>query len=98
MYYDVLLAALPVCLLFTEPGRYLEGWFAPGGRRPCWMASLVPPTLLALLLGLPYLCALLDPTNHYPPCDTFCLLALWAWSGWTWLHTPACGATESGGG
>jgi hypothetical protein len=24
MYYDVLLAALPVLLLFTEPGRYLE--------------------------------------------------------------------------
>jgi hypothetical protein len=27
MYYDVLLAALPVCLLFTEPRRYLEPMF-----------------------------------------------------------------------
>src|SRR5262249_49005765 len=26
MYYDVLLSALPVFLLFTEPRRYLEPW------------------------------------------------------------------------
>jgi hypothetical protein len=75
MYYDVLLAALPVCLLFTGPGSYREVRFWP------------PAVLLALLIALPYLCAFLDPTHHYPPCDTFCLLALWGWSGWSWLDT-----------
>jgi len=33
MYYDVLLAALPVLLLFTEPWRYLVPVFLPRGRR-----------------------------------------------------------------
>ena len=61
---DVLLAALPVCLLFTEPDRYLEVCFGPHGDRRA--SSLLPPTLLALLIGLPYLCALLDPTHEAP--------------------------------
>jgi hypothetical protein len=109
MYYDVLLAALPLCLLFTEPARYLRLTFWPrpreplspallayyrptladltpppvpllaSGRTPRWVRNPLPPTLLALLIGLSYAGPILDPTWHFPPWDTFCLLALWAW-------------------
>ena len=82
MYYDTLLAALPVCLLFTEPARW-------------WLRNPLPLALLALLFGLPHLADGIDylltgghPTFHSPPFDTLCLLALWAWCGWRWLRVP----------
>jgi arabinofuranan 3-O-arabinosyltransferase len=34
MYYDVLLAALPVCLLFTDPRRYLDVRFLRRPKQP----------------------------------------------------------------
>jgi hypothetical protein len=116
MYYDVLLTALPVCLLFTEPGRYLKVSFwpapaeplhpellayyrprledptpppaplLPGGGRLHWVRNPLPPTVLVLMIGLTYLGSLLDPTYHFPPFDTFCLLVLWGWCGWRWLR------------
>jgi hypothetical protein len=94
MYYDVLLAGLPVCLLFTEPGRYLTP--APVGRpgpRGGWVWNPFPPTLLALLIVLPHAADGIDyyflgRANHYPPLDTFCLIALWLWCGWQWLWAP----------
>jgi hypothetical protein len=49
MYYDVLLAALPVCLLFTDPGAYLRPVFWP---RPLGNPELLPyyrPSLRAVL-------------------------------------------------
>ena len=68
MYYDALLALLPVCLLLTEPPRW-------------WLRRPIPLALLALLLGLPHLADGIDylrtgghPTYHSPPFDTFCLL------------------------
>jgi hypothetical protein len=79
MYYDVLLAGLPMCLLFVPPRG------VPRARR---VVDKFPYTLLAILIPLPFLSVLLDPTHHYPPGDTFCLLALWAWCGWKWLRTP----------
>ena len=86
MYYDVLLAALPVCLLFTDPRRYLD--FRPLGR---WAWDVVPVVALVLVIAFPYLCVWLDPTHHYPPMDLFTLLALWAWCGVTWLRRPEAG-------
>ena len=86
MYYDVLLAALPVCLLFTDPRRYLD--FRPLGR---WAWDVVPVVALVLVIAFPYLCVWLDPTHHYPPLDLFTLLALWAWCGVTWLRRPEAG-------
>lgn len=87
MYYDVLLAALPVCLLFTDPRRFLD--FRPLGR---WAWDVVPLVALVLVIAFPYLCVWLDPTHHYPPMDLFTLLGLWAWCGWTWLRRPDVGA------
>jgi hypothetical protein len=89
MYYDVLLAALPVCLLFTDPWRYLD--FRCFRR---WAWNAVPPVALVLTIVFPYLCIWLDPTHHYPPMDLFTLLALWAWCGWTWLRHPETGEWE----
>jgi hypothetical protein len=86
MYYDVLLAALPVCLLFTDPRRYLD--FRPWRR---WAWNAVPAAALVLVIAFPYLCVWLDPSHHYPPMDLFTLLVLWAWCGWTWLRHPEAG-------
>jgi hypothetical protein len=90
MYYDALLASLPVFLLFTQPRRSLEDLFggssAPDGTRSTWARSPLPPVLLLLLIVLPYAGANLDPTFHFPPFDTLCLLVLWWWCGWTWLR------------
>ena len=79
MYYDTLLAALPVCLLLAAPLRW-------------WLRNPVPTTLLVLLIALPHAADGIDylrtagrPTYHLPPFDTFCLVALWAWCGWHWL-------------
>ena len=82
MYYDTLLALLPVGLLFTAPVRH-------------WLREPVPLALLALLLALPHLADGIDyfrtgghPHYQSPPFDTLCLLALWAWCGWRWLRSP----------
>jgi arabinofuranan 3-O-arabinosyltransferase len=115
MYYDTLLTALPVCLLFTNPRRYLKvlpaswqyrlgirsepaklllaadqqstGEGANAAIRPPhrhWFWEWTPIVVCIPLMALPYLCALLDPSHHYPPFDTFCLLSLWTWCGWSW--------------
>jgi hypothetical protein len=63
MYYDVLLAALPVFLLIRDP----------------WRAGVVPWTSVVLLIGCHYLFEVLDPRFLGPPCDTLLLMALWAW-------------------
>jgi arabinofuranan 3-O-arabinosyltransferase len=78
-----------------------EGWhlLAPSVLvlvfKPHWLLNLVPPLLLVGMLVGPPLCYLFDPTYHFPPTETFCLLALWAWCGWQVLTTggdPAAGA------
>jgi arabinofuranan 3-O-arabinosyltransferase len=83
IYYDVLLAALPVALLFAEPLPVLKG--VGSSRR---VVNPLPLVVLVLLIALPYFAGLLDPSFFFPPYDTFCLLVLWAWCGWTWLRTP----------
>jgi|SRR5579884_3186700 len=72
MYYDFVVAGLPVLLLFAEPRRYLH-----------WrVRALVPPLLLFLMLATPALSSLYDPSFHFPPWETFVLLLLWVWCGY----------------
>jgi hypothetical protein len=95
MYYDVLLASLGVLLLFTDPRRYLppihRGRVLLSGG---WVWNAFVPIVTLLLFALPHIADCCDylffgRTEHYPPFDTFCVIALWLWSGWTWLRTPA---------
>jgi hypothetical protein len=101
MYYDVLLAALPVYLLLAlvwhgqeiVPQRAAPqraAGFIPAGINP---AARLPLILLALFFlvphtadGIDYLVTNGRPIFHSPPFDTFCLLALWAWCGWHWFR------------
>jgi arabinofuranan 3-O-arabinosyltransferase len=98
MYYDVLLAALPVYLLLEDP---IHRRWASGGRKLPDLstrsgAALRPPlALLALFFLVPHIADGIDylvtngrPIFHSPPFDTFILLALWAWCGWQWLREP----------
>jgi arabinofuranan 3-O-arabinosyltransferase len=71
MYYDFVVAGLPMLLLFTEPRRYLQ-WR--------WQAHVLP-LLFILMLTAPALGGLYDPSYHFPPWETFILLFLWAWCG-----------------
>jgi hypothetical protein len=73
IFYDALVAALPVLLLFS--------------RRP-W--PRVPAAILAAVIGLVYLTNALDPTCKGPPWDTYGLLLIWAWCGWTWRGSDSC--------
>jgi hypothetical protein len=108
MYYDVMLTFLPLCLLFSNPRRFLQlkfwpSWLVPAyvldyyhpslapppplplmaeGRDVRWVINPLPPLLLMLLLVLTPLMIWCDPSYHFPPVDTFCILALWAWCGW----------------
>jgi arabinofuranan 3-O-arabinosyltransferase len=81
MYYDFVAAALPMLLLFTEPRRYLRLQFR----------TLVSPLLLLLMLVLPFLGYLWDPSYHFPPWETIVLLALWAWCGYLLLNPSRSG-------
>jgi hypothetical protein len=135
MYYDFVVAGLPVLLLFTEPSRYFQarfwqrprwwkwGWprsfgksacseemlryyqpsltdltpppmpLLPGGRQPRWVAAPAPPLLLFLMLALPALHCMQDPSYHFPPWETFALLLLWAWCGYRLLRNPISDAS-----
>jgi hypothetical protein len=108
MYYDFLLAALPVLLLFTQPRRCLSAAFGPylhpltkwigngfvepneaspaAVSRQGRIEELMPVVLLTLILILPPIGCLCDPTNHFPPGETFALLILWAWCGYRVLR------------
>jgi arabinofuranan 3-O-arabinosyltransferase len=113
LYYDFIVAGLPLLLLFTEPSRYFQARFwrgqrpplemqryyqpdwndptpppmplLPQGRRPRWVMAPIPPLLLTLILALPAYCCIRDPSYHFPPFDSFGLLALWAWCGYRLL-------------
>jgi arabinofuranan 3-O-arabinosyltransferase len=84
MYYDFLVAGLPVLLLFAEPRRYLQWRFR----------ALVPPLLLFLMLAAPSLGCLCDPSYHFPPWETFTLLLLWAWCGYCLLNPSQTFSSE----
>jgi hypothetical protein len=94
MYYDVLLAALPVLLLFTEPRRYLEpiyvggqpngkvSLFAPSSK--VWIWNRMAPTMLVLLIATQFLWFAGDLWKF--SSENLLLAMLWMWCGWTWLY------------
>jgi len=81
MYYDVLLAYLPCCLLYAEPRRVcrriLHGM--PPGTWWGLARSALATVLLICLSLVPYICSIQDATYHFPPWDTFILVTLWLW-------------------
>jgi hypothetical protein len=109
MYYDVIVSAFPLAVLFADPGRFLEVRFWPrprtplpaalvdyyrptwdrpqpppvpllaGGREVRWVRNPLPVLIGAFLLISTPVCIMLDDTFHFPPMDTFSLLAFWAW-------------------
>src|SRR5207249_3810651 len=91
MYYDVLLTALPVCVLFSQPGSYVQPIYVAvrlrrhedDASQPPWLLNRMVPTLvLALAVVGNWVHAFdLCPTFG-TPWDTYCLLALWFWCGW----------------
>ncbi len=76
MYYDVLLAALPVFLLYAGP------------KLPPWPFHLLI-TVLVLAPAIPAL------RLGEPPTETWCLLGLWALSGWSWIRRDMSGGKFS---
>lgn len=121
MYYDVLLAALPVLLLFTEPRRYLQprflalipltaarlgdkqaDYYRPGfpttypppppllaaGYGNVWVLNSMALNLFAFLLATNVVLPPLGFGLYSGPWDTYCLMALWLWSGWLWMRQP----------
>ncbi len=66
MYYDTILAALPLLLLFASPG----------GKKA------EPFAIVLLLIAAHYISTGVDPSFHFPPFDTLLLLELWWWCGW----------------
>jgi hypothetical protein len=81
MYYDVLLAYLPCCLLYTEPRRVffrITRGMPPGTK--CGLArSVIATALLICLAIIPYVSILRDPSYRSPPWDTIILALLWLW-------------------
>jgi hypothetical protein len=65
MYYDTLLTALPLLLLFIRPMD----------------RKVVPAVALAALLASYSVLRCFHPLQYYEPIDTYLLLGLWAWCG-----------------
>ncbi len=94
LYYDFVVAAVPVLLLFSRPRRYLPPlrglwrttaarWKrSDGSSRWAYFRNAFPPLLLFLIIVVPAVSCIRDKTFHFPPFDTFGLLALWAWCGY----------------
>jgi arabinofuranan 3-O-arabinosyltransferase len=81
MYYDVLLAYLPCCLLYAEPRRVWRRatrGMPPGTWRGLARSALATALLVSLSV-FPYLASVRDITCHFPPWDTLCLALLWLW-------------------
>ena len=79
MYYDTLLTALPLLLLFASP----------------WGRKFVPCLLLILLVTSCNILIWLDPRYQYQPIDTYLLLGLWAWCGWQTVASTKRGLGKS---
>jgi arabinofuranan 3-O-arabinosyltransferase len=95
MYYDVLLAALPVFLLFLEPRRWLEPIVVSGrfedprkgenaeqrSSNVCLLNRFVPTVWFLLVVTQPLW---FKEKWHMPPGETVLLCLLWIWCGWQW--------------
>ncbi|HVS38388.1 MAG TPA: glycosyltransferase family 87 protein, partial [Gemmataceae bacterium] len=93
MYYDVLTAMLPICLLCAEPGRFFRSASAARPGHGSWPWNIAVVATIALFLILPHVADSLELMTgkahnliHTPPIDALCLLALWALCGWRWLR------------
>ncbi len=82
MYYDVLLAALPVALLFLVRPRWTERSYWLGSR------SNPPAALGVLLVIMPNVSFVLPQwqPRMQIPWDQYLLTVLWLWCGWSWLR------------
>lgn len=76
MYYDTLLAFLPVVLLFVEPGVPLR-------------ERLVPALALAALFFIENPLRYLGYGDEGQPWSTYVLLLLWGWCGWKTVRPTA---------
>jgi arabinofuranan 3-O-arabinosyltransferase len=86
MYYDVLLAALPVCALLADP------------RRDHQQRRLATVLVVGVLLFSVYLMSVrarLREEWSTVPWETFCLLTLWLYCGWLWLRRRKEGEAQS---
>jgi len=85
IYYDVLLAALPVALLYLAPCRWRERSFWLGSR------SQPPAILVVLIIVMPnvrYVLPGWQPQMQIP-WDQYLLIVLWLWCAWCWVRQPA---------
>jgi hypothetical protein len=83
MYYDSLLGFLPCLLLYAEPRRVwrrVTRGMPPGTWRGL-ARSVVATALLVAVSVFPYAGTVVDPSYHFPPWETLCLLLLWLWCG-----------------
>lgn len=80
MYYDVLLAALPVLLLFTGPDPSFQ---SKGGSLGGLSRRMVPILVGHLIVTQPLW---FIEAWRLPPGETILLLALWLWCGRSWLR------------
>ncbi|MBI1917393.1 MAG: DUF2029 domain-containing protein [Planctomycetes bacterium] len=82
LYYDVLLAALPVALLYLTPCRWRERSFWLDGRdRP-------PALLVVLIVVMPnvrYVLPGIQPRMQVP-WEQYLLIVLWLWCARCWTH------------
>jgi hypothetical protein len=86
MYYDVLISALPVFLLYTDPWRYLRRFQFRVGP---WVINRMIPTLTVILIVMPNLLyQILQVDAFNVPADTVCIVLIWLWCGWLWLKGP----------
>jgi hypothetical protein len=99
MYYDVLLAYLPVMLLMSHPARYVrrapERGTVPGGELAVylpwpwgkgWLVNPVPMLIVPLLAGFENpLRAVFFDEGYMPPIDTWILIGVWVWCAWVVL-------------
>jgi arabinofuranan 3-O-arabinosyltransferase len=86
MYYDVVLAYLPCCLLHAEPRRLWRrstGGLPPGTWRGLARAAVTTALLISLSL-FAYLGTVWDSEYHFPPWDTLCIALLWLWCDLAW--------------
>jgi len=99
MYYDTLLAALPLfTLTAARPRDYLRVLLLPaspsqhGGFTFRVSNRGIGLCLIAVLIGIQLAHGALSRGEmHAPPWDTFFLIAVWLGCGWVWLRTPAVG-------
>jgi hypothetical protein len=98
VYYDAMLAALPIVVLCHDPARFARlprSW----EELPRWLWDVLPLLALGTAIALRYLGEALLQYADIPPFDTYALLLIWAWCGWQGLGSgKVTGAASATGG